>query len=162
MSAQCKLVGVFAALLLFVAGCGGGAERPEIAPVSGRVTYQGQSVEGAKVTFRTEGSPRVGTGITNADGEYKLTTFDTNDGAVVGEHRVTIAKFEQEAASAESEGYDPENPGAAYGQQMMSAASGKDKRESQLPAKYADPATTPLTRTVVAGEENVFNFELED
>lgn len=162
MSAKCTVSGFFAALLLFIAGCGGGAARPEIAPVSGRVTYKGQPVEGAKVTFRTEGSPRVGTGITNANGEYELTTFDTNDGAVVGEHRVTIAKFEQEVDSAESEGYDPENPGATYSQQMMSAASGKDKLESQLPAKYADPATTPLTRTVVAGEDNVFNFEIED
>ena len=150
------------ALVLVIAGCGG-SSRPEVVPVSGTVVYNGAPVEGARVAFRTEGSPRAATGITDSDGAYTLTTFDSNDGAIPGEHTVTIAKFEQESSTEiPSANFDPANPGEAYAKAMEAAAKGQDKPDSKLPGKFADPATTPLTRTVVSGEDNVFNFDLNE
>jgi hypothetical protein len=143
-------------------GCGGSVDdRPEVAAVSGKVTYKGGPVAGASVIFRSEGSPRVASGVTDDKGEYKLTTFDTDDGAVVGDHAVILMKN----APAGDLGM-PKDPSPEDYAKMM-AESKSDGRpgfetESLLPSKYSDPETSGLTRSVVAGEKNEFNFDLTD
>jgi hypothetical protein len=143
------------AMLLAVAGCGPNVTpRPTTAPVSGTVKYQGKAVEGATVSFMAAGSPRVASGVTNADGAFQLTTFDTNDGAVAGEHSVTIVKADPKASGKPTTELSPTDL-----TQMTPAAV---QTESQIPAKYQNAETSGLKRTVVEGEENVFNFELTD
>lgn len=138
-------------------GCGG-TDRPQMAPVTGRVTYQGKPVAGADVSFMSPASPRVAAGRTNSEGQYKLSTFNTGDGAVLGEHVVTISK----AAPTTGAGtMSADNPGADYDKAMKEAAKAKPKVDSELPAKYADPKESGLTRSVIAGDINSFNFDLE-
>ena len=83
------------------------------------------------------------------------------DGAIAGDHLVAIAKT-TEAAGGMSDTATPEDYAKAMSKTPGSAAPpGSDSGKAVLPAKYAQTATSDLKRTVVAGEENVFNFDLE-
>ena len=132
---------------LVAVGCGGGAsDKPKCAPVSGTVTYKGQPVEGATVSFWTDKAPRAATGQTDAKGNFRLTTIDPNDGAIIGSHTVTVVK-------------------AAPANTMTAAdmASGKAPPEVKdpLPAKFADAKTSPLKFEVKSGS-NTAPLEIVD
>jgi hypothetical protein len=96
--------------LLLVAGCGGGAEQYETIPVRGIVTCQGKPVANAIVNFtplaaegRAEGRPgRVALGMTDKEGRFTLSTYQDNDGAIVGRHVVTVG-----LNSSDDSGTDP-------------------------------------------------------
>lgn len=124
-----------AALLAFVVGCGNG--RPATYPVTGSVTYQGQPVVGAQVMFRAAGAPAA-EGTTDGTGKFSLMTFDPNDGAVLGKHRVTVVKKVP---------LDPNDPYSAV--------------KDGLPAIYGDMARSPLEKEVTSGM-NDFALELKD
>jgi uncharacterized GH25 family protein len=74
------------------AGCGG----PTVAPVKGRVIYNGQPVKEAAVTFSPAGpadkleTGKPGTGFTDENGYFELSTFKKYDGALVGTHTVHV------------------------------------------------------------------------
>lgn len=143
-------------LLLAVFGCGGGSDRPAVFPVSGSVKFKGMPQEGATVTFSTVKSPRTAVGVCNAAGEFKLSTFDTDDGAVEGTHMVTIVG----KASAADVPLTPE-------QYLEAVQTGKGTiprmlPDDSLPKKYGQAGESGLSRGVVAGETNVFNFDLSE
>ncbi len=76
-----------AVALLFLAGCG--RSLPETAPVTGRITLDGNPVPKGRIVFvPDEGRPAIG--AIQPDGTYRLTTFAPGDGAVLGHHTVTI------------------------------------------------------------------------
>jgi hypothetical protein len=88
------------ASLLLVAGttgCGGSASGvPELASVEGRVTLAGKPLPEAVVIFEpTTGA--ISTGVTDAEGYFKLLYSGNRAGAVVGRHTVKISKFDGEA-----------------------------------------------------------------
>jgi hypothetical protein len=132
-----------------------------MAPVSGVVLYQDKPVVGATVAFRNDTSPRVASGVTDAQGKFHLTTFENLDGAVLGEHEVTVTKT---TANPEMAGASAENPTAAYGAGMAAAAAGNTEAiaKHELPTKYGDLATTDLKATVVKDKPNEFTFKLVD
>ena len=62
-------------------------------PVSGTVTKKGQPVAGAAVTFVPDSADgRSAVGVTDANGAFKLTTQEQDDGAMLGSYKVTVAK----------------------------------------------------------------------
>jgi hypothetical protein len=68
---------------------------PETAEVHGRVTLNGQPVTPGRVLFFPmgtvgEGAGKPAQGLLNEDGEFELRTYEDGDGAVVGEHRITV------------------------------------------------------------------------
>jgi hypothetical protein len=133
-------------------GCSGAAEdQPEVFPVSGTVTHKGQPVEGAVVSFTTEGAARAATGTTDAEGKFVLSTYGDGDGAVPGPHKVTVVKVDPELQQREGEDAN------AYTSRIM----GKDPGRSLLPAKYASPTHTPLTANVTAEGPNEFTFVVD-
>ena len=75
-------------LLAAAIGCGEGG--PQVAPVTGRVTLDGQPLEHADVAFQPDGSQRPSIGRTDADGRYTLAYKRGQPGAIVGEHTVRI------------------------------------------------------------------------
>lgn len=81
----------FAALL--ATGCSGPAE-VAVYPVVGQVVVNGKPAEGATVVFHPQAAGEVAelrpTGKTDADGRFKLTTRESNDGAPAGDYKVTI------------------------------------------------------------------------
>src|SRR5262249_9749277 len=86
--------GVVGIAVLF-AGCGVDANRPKVVPVSGKVTDKGKALTAGDVIFTPSGRPgdasaHIATGQIGPDGTYRLTTFNTGDGAVLGTHKVTV------------------------------------------------------------------------
>ena len=135
-----------------VVGCGEGL--PETAPASGVVHYNGNPVRGASVTFQPEkGKPA--NGVTDEEGRFTLTTFKEGDGAVVGTHRVSIVAISV---------VPPDEEGGNLAPDVVNEPIEDDYRieSTPIPEKYADPATSGLTQTVEAGEENEFKIELTD
>jgi hypothetical protein len=153
---------MLAAPLLASLGCGGsGFATPE--PVSGRVFFQDKPVEGARVTFlSTSEGGRSASGTTDSQGNFSLTTFKRNDGAIPGDYVVTISKFEGQSGGGPidiSEG----DYGADYGAMMEASARGDTEAmvgKAQLPEKYGNPADSGLQRSVVKGQPNEFEFDL--
>lgn len=151
---------LFVAMMGVVAlGCGSEARKgaDPVYPVTGVITYRGKPVVQADVTFFNAEKNRSAFGKTNDKGEYKLTTFSSNDGAVEGPHVVTIVKLEMPpetapAAAVESENYVP--PG--FGE-----STEPKPPKSDLPEKYADQTTSGLTATVKTDGPNAINFDLE-
>jgi len=145
-------------------GCSGRPDRPATYPVSGKVTYRGKPVAGASVAFRAPGAPRLAVGTTDEAGNFRLTTFEPNDGAVLGTHVVTVNR----RSSASTAGI-PTVEDVASGKlstEEINAAIDRSgavasKTRSELPAKYADRKTSDLHREVIEGE-NVFQIELVD
>lgn len=62
--------------------CGCGPSRPTTVPVSGTVLLDGEPVESAAVIFSSVEGGRPATGITDAQGRFRLRTFDGNDGVL--------------------------------------------------------------------------------
>jgi len=121
------------------------------APVVGKVTYKGQLVTNATVTFIGEGDTRTAVSVTDASGVYRLKTLDIA-GAMPGKYTVLVSQTEHV-------------PGNDQPVSMHEAAKNRGKaREPKqlLPAKYADPAKTPLKYEVKAGQTNTFDLQLAD
>lgn len=126
-----------------------------MAPVVGTVTYRGQPVAGAKISFMTVGAPRSATGTSDATGRFALSTFSEGDGALVGSHIVTVFKPKVDVAIA---GPDPNLDREAYLAAMDAAAQKAMQSqaiESALPAKYSDSTKSGLRVVVGAGANDV-------
>lgn len=136
-----------------ICGCSSEASVQGVMPVSGKVTYQGEAVEGATVIFTPEGDNRSASGITDTEGKYQLTTLQAGDGALPGSYKVTIYKTEEEdpISDEERQKYFHENQGRMPPVKMREL----------LPAKYKQPATAGLTAKVESGR-NDFPFDLVD
>ena len=143
-------------LLVAIIGCSGATgDRPAVAPVRGSVHYNGRPVGGATVTFFSPRSPRTSTGTTNESGEFQLTTFDANDGAVVGENAVSIRMVNGSDMTA----VDP----MGYVEAMQSGRGlPRHETRNMIPGRYAGFESSRLERTVVGDQVNEFHFELTD
>lgn len=75
--------------LLLITGCDK-STGPELGQVKGRVTLNGQPLEGARIIFWPgEGRPSVAT--TDGAGRYELRYTTNQNGALVGNHQVRIS-----------------------------------------------------------------------
>ena len=92
---SCAISVVLAFLTATWLGCGS-SDHPT-APVSGKITYQGQPVTGGTLSFApisVAGNPNPGkpaAALIQSDGSFVLTTNKASDGAVIGKHRVTFS-----------------------------------------------------------------------
>ena len=75
-------------MLWAITGCG--PQRPETVRVSGTVTLDGKPSSGAAVMLMPKQGGRPAAGVTDESGEFSLTTFEQGDGALPGEHTVTV------------------------------------------------------------------------
>jgi hypothetical protein len=86
---------------ILAAGCGKG-DFP-VGRTAGRVTCDGQPVAGVRVYFEpleTGGSAIVGkqgSGVTDADGRFNVSTYGAGDGAVVGRQRVRVGWADEDS-----------------------------------------------------------------
>lgn len=140
-------------VLALIAGCAPtGPDRPKTYPVTGTVTYKGEPVADANLNFQHVDGSAYSLAKTDASGKYELTTFEAGDGAVPGEYKVSISKFEA-VASTGTENEDEYTPPEDAGDPAPS--------KSLLPDKYRDPEASGLTATITEGP-NSFDFELTD
>jgi hypothetical protein len=71
-----------------ILGCGGGG--------SDKWVGAREPVDGANVLFHSATKNLTAHAITDADGEYQMTTYEDDDGAVLGEHAVSVRKTVKE------------------------------------------------------------------
>lgn len=137
--------GLCAVVIVSSLGCGSGVKPPELFPVSGKVTYQGRPVPGAKLVFiPAKEDPKKpptlrANGETDADGVYELTWGQEQiAGSPAGSFKVFIIAYQAVDATHDSETAPP----------------------SLIPEKYNSPVTSGLTAIVKEDGENVANFDL--
>ena len=82
--------GWMVALVVFVGCSTRPADQPEIAPVAGRVTMDGQPLASVSVVFESERGV-LSFGNTDADGRYKLSYIRSANGAGLGKNTVRIS-----------------------------------------------------------------------
>ena len=138
-------------LLFQLSGCSPkDANMPKLAKVRGKVSYQGKPVTSGRVVF-TPATGKGGdtgqgaSGEIDTDGSYDMTTFNTGDGAILGQHIVTVVireKKEMPKPDADSH--------IKY-----------EVPKSLTPEKYATADKSPLRCTVVEGGTE-FNIELKE
>lgn len=136
--------------LSFLAGCG---EKTGTLPISGKVTYQGKPVAGARVSFVPKAGTRPADGVTDSEGRYQLGTFMAGDGALPGDYGVAVSSTNTDLTkppSTEIQGAD------AYALPTEAA------KKSTLPAKYLSPDKSGLKAVVEAGGPKSFDFDLKD
>ncbi|MDA1012905.1 MAG: hypothetical protein O3A00_00460 [Planctomycetota bacterium] len=102
-------------LLALIAGSGlvgcSDESAVELVPVSGKITFNGQPLAKANVTFVPESKAEfapTSSGTTDAAGVYKLEA-PLGSGAMPGKHRVKISKYSEGSADAGDAGGEPEN-----------------------------------------------------
>jgi hypothetical protein len=121
-------------------------------------------VAGASVAFLAPGAPRLAVGTTDEAGHFSLTTYEPEDGAVVGTHTVTVQKLSVQAGPTYSVPSDGNIDPAAIERAMQETAmrlEAAEKAGSELPAKYSNHNTSDLQLEVVEGE-NEFKIELKE
>ncbi|MDO4585881.1 MAG: carboxypeptidase-like regulatory domain-containing protein [Planctomycetia bacterium] len=85
-------------LLVLTSGLFVGCQKSKLkglVPAEGVVTHNGTPVEGALVTFGPKtatGEAAGATGITDAQGKFKMMTLDPGDGVYPGEYFITVSK----------------------------------------------------------------------
>lgn len=155
-----------------LAGCSTGVpSQLPVFPVHGVVVYKDQPVAGASVMFYAEGAAVPSSGQTNSKGEYRLSTYGTDDGAPAGQHRVTVTLPAKPSDLAEATPSEPPKAisnleGPEYEAKMNAIAntppSTSAKTANGLPAKYASMIATTLIVEVQKQSDNTINLELKD
>ena len=146
-----RLPHFFVLLLCCLAGCYQGNSLGTI-PVTGKVTYNGQPVEGATISFMPDGQGRPATAISSSGGAYELSTLDSK-GAIPGPYTVVVRKTEISLASTA--------PVSMEDALKLNNKPPPPPKEL-LPAKYADAAKSPLKFEVKKGQSNSFDLPLAD
>lgn len=152
-------------VLATVALIGCGPSRPATAPVEGTVTLDGQPLAGASVTFTPSAGGRPGMGTTDSSGKFTLMTYEAGDGAVIGQHKVTVIKMTEDAgasgAEPPQETGDEDDEDDEGAEMLMGADTGDDEGDEDLesgwitPQKYSNPDTSGLTIEVKVGMDPV-------
>ncbi len=132
--------------LAFVLGCETAPDNPATFGVSGTVTYKGKPVEGATVVLVAQTADGTGAvGNTDASGKFAVGTFGDGDGAVPGEYKIKVFKYDL--------GAEPADDGNAMSEEEEEESyTGEDEVEegkNELPPKYEDPYKSGLEVTVV-------------
>jgi hypothetical protein len=145
------------AILLLVAvaavGCSGHQQEhrpPKLVPVHGVVRLSGKPVDGARVDFfNTASDQPSASGMTDAEGKFRLTTYADGDGAVPGKYRVAVTKA-QDAGRHEEKTAPP-----------SFRLGGAPRPRWLIPQHYSNPATSDLQADVTDGENPEIVFDLK-
>jgi len=146
-----KIDAAIVAMVLVIVGCTRGSGVQTV-PVSGKVTYKGQPVEGATISFMPEGETRPATAISGPGGAYRLMTLDAA-GAMPGHYTVVIRKSDIPTESTKA---------VSMEEALKLNSRPPPQPKELLPAKYADAARSPLKFEVKAGQKNTADLQLAD
>jgi hypothetical protein len=149
------------AILVITCGCAKSVKLPPTVPVSGTVTYNGQPLEGATVTFmpadRTTG--KTASGISDAQGNFEMETFVAGavkaKGALAGDYQVTIAKLSQVSMLAPKYMEGGTTPTGSVGMK-----DSPEQAKIVIPADYANPEKSGFKASVKASDNQPFTFAL--
>ena len=154
------------AALMLNAGCGDSSNFPKTYPVTGTVKLNGAAVEGATVTFQLMDGKENAIGSTDKSGKFTLSMFRPNDGAVAGQYKVSISKYDVEPVKSSAlvpgqiasgdlpADYGPPTSG-------VGGTKGATGPKNGLPAKYANGDSSALRATVDTKAKNHFDYDLK-
>ena len=160
MKRNTLLLGMFS-LVLITTGCGP-AGLP-VVHVTGKVTLEGEPVEGASVTFNPmDSAGRLASGSTDTKGEFLVITQGaTKNGCLPGSYCITVSKYilvdarnNPAVFADESEPFDPSKRSAS------GTRAARPIPKSVLPDKYRNVETSELNADVTKRGTNTFVFEL--
>lgn len=142
-------IGLFLSLIL--TGCGGGVDNPPCSPVTGTITRGTTPVANADVVFHPQGTGDVGkagTGKTDANGKFTISTYGKDDGALVGKHHVTVVAGTDSA----------DIPNDSEGLKKLE----EERKKSALPETFREASKTPIQVDVDAeSSKNNFTWDLD-
>jgi hypothetical protein len=140
-----SLFGLLVSILTL--GCSEKSDRVDVYPVHGKVQVNGQPAGGARVVFYPKAADVDGIPMpapsanTNAEGVYRLESYEMEDGAPAGDYSVTVVWLEPPPPNADDLGvYD---------------------QKDRLKNRYGDPARSGLTATVKEGGGEIPPFDLK-
>lgn len=110
----------------------------QTAEVTGRVTIDGRPLSMGTVMFVPEHG-KMATGRIESNGTFRLSTYGSNDGVIVGKCRAAVMVI---TSAGEENELEPARP-------------------SPIPAKYSAVGTSGLEYEVKAGETNLFHLDLK-
>lgn len=149
---------VVALALVIYSGCDTQkTDVPETYPVSIKIAYNGQPVEGANVSLIPEDpAGRGASGVTDASGVAKMGLPGLTDGAMPGKYGVTVSKVEGGQS-------DPNlSPEEFYRQQSSEPSAAPSSPKHILPVKYLSAGTSELECTVTEQDDQTYEFDLSD
>ncbi len=131
--------------LLVLTGCDSG---PEMVPIHGQVFYQDKPLAfGAVMLQSPRGQPA--TGLIQPDGTFVLTTFDSEDGVVLGKQKVRITCYESQQPDSQK------SPSSQRAEPMGLGAS-------LIPKKYTSYASSGFEVDIEPGHTEPLVFHLTD
>ena len=139
-----------ALLIASLTGCG--KTGPQLAPVSGTVTFNGKPLARARVVFYPSDGRRTAIGMTDDKGQFSLGTYAIDDGALVGQHEVVVVAR------------GPRRP-APFSKNMPKPPQGfafTMPGPPLIPKKYFRPETSGITFEVLDQRSNSANFDLQN
>ena len=161
MNTSKMFLAAWALSLTAIIGCG---PDPNLGQVRGVVTYKGEPVAGATVSFFPVSSDGIlAVGTTDDAGCYVLAApvqkKGVSQGAFSGKYNVTIRKLEVTPSAVDllyQEGK------ITYDELQSRGGGGGGTSRDLLPARYRDVKTSGLEAEVQAKTQNEFNFDLVD
>ena len=152
MNTPCKrfVVLVIGLALPWAAGCKSGG--PKMIRISGVVSYKGGpliNVTQGIVRYSPKDAAsgaREATGRIQPDGSFVMTTFQKDDGVLLGEYDITVSAYSTQLLSRQQ----AESGVRAAGPKLL------------IPERYLKPTTSGLSDTVAAGHSGVKKIELTD
>ena len=148
-------------LALFTIGCGGGT-RPDLGRVSGRITLDGNPIEGVHIEFTPVIDGRPSVASSDSSGYYTLSYKGSIMGARLGEHDVTMTTFREAIIFDEDEDEDDVQSNSDASSDDDDDDDGDVTRENipgraeEIPEKYAEEKL----RVTVEPGSNTINLEL--
>jgi len=150
-------VGLF--LIGFSSGCG--ANALGTVKAGGQVTYKGEPLAGATVTFVPQSGQRAASGISDASGQFLATTLVVGDGAMPGRYTVTVTKTQESMVPKTTEEMSTDDMRKIEKEMMGKAPAMGIEPVNLLPAKYKSAETSPLNCDLPKSGKGDFMFELK-
>ena len=140
----------FALTFFMFVGCSPSGRLAGLVPCEGTVTYKGEPLAEALVTFVPMGEGRTANARTDATGKFVTETLNPKDGIYPGDYRVSVSKNE----------FYGEAPPPRMGAEGMEYFP--QPQRSVIPTKYEEHNTSGLTLTVPAKGMKDALFELTE
>lgn len=137
-------------VLIGVAGSMAGCGRSGLVPVKGTVKLDGQPLARATVLFIAQNPEgKNATGFTAADGKFRLSTLEGDQGALPGKYKVVVQLPLAPVKDA--------RPAATPEEAQASAVA--HPSEPRLPARYSQADQTVLEQEIPPQGEIVFDLQ---
>lgn len=163
-------------LLLLVLGLAVGCSSasldiPDTASVKGTVTYKGEPLKRASIVFSTTATkPSMNAtinAITDEKGQFELKSYfgarTEKKGVIPGTYKVTVLKMVPpgKMTEAEYQAKVTEADRIVSGGGVLTQRQTPPELKQLIPRQYSDVTVSELEATVVADQENEFQFDLK-